>query len=149
MLGLGGGLGALLLSLDSASSVMVLGGWLVERMRYPNYAAMSVVELGKSFQHAELLISAWLVLCLPFREAIYLQFAKQTLQALWPGKSAWYPLLLTVLCYGAYLLLPEGFLPGSSTRVQLFLLALLVVLPGILAAVKGLRPKRGEPAAPK
>lgn len=141
-LGVGSGVAMLLLALDAAGSVTVLGGWLVEKMRYPSYTAMSVAELGKSFQHTELLISAWITLCVPFRIVLYLTFAKQTLTALWPVAQRWYPAALTVLCYVIYLALPLGSMNRRLLDSRFWLLAAAVLLPAIFAAAGRLRRKK-------
>ena len=80
----------LLVTIDSAATAMTLGDYLMSRMSYPAYTAVSVVEVGKSFYHVELLISGWLILTLPFRVTLYLTFAKRTLTALWPKWERWY-----------------------------------------------------------
>ena len=125
-----------LVTLDSVATAMTLGDFLMQRMTYPAYTAMSVVELGKSFHHIELLVSGWLILTLPFRVCMYLSFAKRTLTALWPKWERWYPLLLVAACCGLYLLTPAEDAWKRLEDARLWIILATVGLPMLLALLK-------------
>lgn len=132
----------LLVTIDSAATAMTLGDWLMSRMSYPAYTAMSVVELGRSFYHIELLISGWLILTLPFRVALYLTFAKSTLTALWPKGERWYPLLLVSVCQGIYLLSPAENTWQRLEAARGWIVGVFLGLPILLAWVQRLRSRK-------
>lgn len=132
----------LLVTIDSVATAMTLGDHLMSRMSYPAYTAMSVVELGKSFHHMELLVSGWLILTLPFRVTMYLSFAKRTLTALWPKGERWYPLLLVSACQGIYLMTPAEDAWKRLEDTRIWVLAATVGLPIVLALVQRMREKR-------
>lgn len=125
-----------LVTLDSVATAMTLGDFLMQRMTYPAYTAMSVVELGKSFHHIELLVSGWLILTLPFRVCMYLSFAKRTLTALWPKWERWYPLLLVAACCGLYLLTPAEDAWKRLEDARLWIILATVGLPMLLALLQ-------------
>lgn len=125
-----------LVTLDSVATAMTLGDFLMQRMTYPAYTAMSVVELGKSFHHIELLVSGWLILTLPFRVCMYLSFAKRTLTALWPKWERWYPLLLVAACCGLYLLTPAEDAWKRLEDARLWIILATVGLPMLLALLR-------------
>ncbi len=126
----------LLVTIDSVATAMTLGDFLMSRMTYPAYTAMSVVELGKSFHHIELLVSGWLILTLPFRVCMYLSFAKRTLTALWPKGERWYPLLLVAACQGLYLMTPAEDAWQRLADTRIWVIAATVGLPILLAVVQ-------------
>ncbi len=126
----------LLVTVDSIATAMTLGDFLMQRMTYPAYTAMSVVELGKSFHHMELLVSGWLILTLPFRVCMYLSFAKRTLTALWPRGERWYPLLLVAACCGLYLMTPAEDAWQRLADTRLWVIAATVGLPLLLALLQ-------------
>ena len=130
-----------LVTLDSVATAMTLGDHLMRRMTYPAYTAMSVVELGKSFHHIELLVSGWLILTLPFRVCMYLSFAKRTLTALWPKWERWYPLLLVAVCCGLYLMTPAEDAWQRLEAARLWIILATVGLPLLLA----LRQRKNTP----
>ena len=132
----------LLVTLDSVVTAMTLGDYLMRRMSYPAYTAMSVVELGRSFHHAELLVSGWLILSLPFRVTMYLSFAKRTLTALWPKWEKWYPALLVAACQGIYLLTPAENAWQRLADTRGMVIAATIGLPLLLALVQWLRSKK-------
>lgn len=125
-----------LVTLDSVATAMTLGDFLMQRMTYPAYTAMSVVELGKSFHHIELLVSGWLILTLPFRVCMYLSFAKRILTALWPKWERWYPLLLVAACCGLYLLTPAEDAWKRLEAARLWIILTTVGLPMLLALLQ-------------
>lgn len=131
----------LLVTMDSVATAMTLGDFLMRRMTYPAYTAMSVVELGKSFHHMELLVSGWLILTLPFRVCMYLSFAKRTLTALWPKGERWYPLLLVAACQGLYLMTPAEDAWQRLEDTRAWVIAATIGLPILLALVQRLRKK--------
>lgn len=131
----------LLVTIDSVATAMTLGDHLMSRMSYPAYTAMSVVELGKSFHHMELLVSGWLILTLPFRVTMYLSFAKRILTALWPKGERWYPLLLVSACQGIYLMTPAEDAWQRLEDTRIWVLAATVGLPIVLALVQHMRKK--------
>ena len=126
----------LLVTVDSVATAMTLGDFLMQRMTYPAYTAMSVVELGKSFHHMELLVSGWLILTLPFRVCMYLSFAKRTLTALWPRGERWYPLLLVVVCCGLYLMTPAEDAWQRLADTRIWVIAATVGLPLLLGLLQ-------------
>lgn len=132
----------LLVAIDGAATAMTLGDWLMSRMSYPAYTAVSVVEVGKSFYHVELLISGWLILTLPFRVTLYLTFAKRTLTALWPRGERWYPLLLVAACQGLYLMTPAEDAWQRLESARGLIIAVTVGLPVLLALIQRL--KKGQ-----
>lgn len=132
----------LLVTVDSVATAMTLGDHLMGRMSYPAYTAMSVVELGKSFHHMELLVSGWLILTLPFRVTMYLSFAKRTLTALWPKGEGWYPLALVAVCQGLYLMTGGEGAWKRLEDTRIWVLAAVIGLPLLLAGVQGIRSRR-------
>lgn len=129
----------LLVTVDSIATAMTLGDYLMSRMSYPAYTAMSVVELGKSFHHMELLVSGWLILTLPFRVTMYLSFAKRTLTALWPKGERWYPLALVAGCQGLYLMTGGEGAWKRLEETRFWILLAVIVLPLLLTFVQKMR----------
>lgn len=131
-------LAGLLLAATALRNVAVLGQAGADAVWYPTFTAAGLIEIGKSFQRGEVLVSGSLLLCGAARTAVFLCFLTDGITETFPQLSR----RVTVWTAGAICVLLCVLFAGSTWDFQraellyeLILLPVLVLFAVVTAVV--------------
>lgn len=128
--------GGILLAWTALRNITVLGQAGAQAVWYPTYTAAGLIEIGKSFQRGEVLVSGSLLLCSVARAAVFLCFLSdgltQTLPSIARRSAIW---TATVACLVVCILAAGSTLDFQRAEVfyRMLLLPVLLLVAGITA----------------
>lgn len=128
--------GGVLLAWTALRNITVLGQAGAQAVWYPTYTAAGLIEIGKSFQRGEVLVSGSLLLCSVARAAVFLCFLSdgvtQTLPSLSRRSVVW---TAAVACFAVCVLAAGSTLDFQRAEVfyRMLLLPVLLLVAGITA----------------
>ncbi|MBR4303919.1 MAG: GerAB/ArcD/ProY family transporter [Clostridia bacterium] len=132
-----------LLMLAHLRNVLILGYPSVSLFRFPNYIALTQINMGDLFQGMEIVMTQAFLLCQPIKSAMCLRFASQMLTEYFPKTKMVWPIALPLLA-GALTLLNYGDaydLVISNFYLRSFISFTLIGIPFIMLLSLALRKK--------
>jgi hypothetical protein len=129
-------IGGVLLAATALRNLTVLGQSGAQAVWYPSYTAAGLIEIGKSFQRGEVLVSGSLLLCSVARAAVFLCFLSDGLTVSLPslprravtGTAAAACLAVCILTAGS-----TGNFQRAELLYRSLLLPILLLVAGITA----------------
>ncbi|MBQ2865374.1 MAG: GerAB/ArcD/ProY family transporter [Clostridia bacterium] len=93
-----------LLTLAHLRNVLILGYPSVSLFRFPNYVALTQINMGDLFQGMEIVMTQAFLLCQPIKSAMCLRFVSRMLTEYFPKTCMVWPIALPLLAGGLTLL---------------------------------------------
>ena len=139
-----------LLMIAHLRNVLILGYPSVSLFRFPNYVALTQINMGDLFQGMEIVMTQAFLLCQPIKSAMCLRFASQMLTEYFPKTKMVWPIALPLLA-GALTLLNYGDaydLVISNFYLRSFISFTLIGIPFIMLVSLALRKKLRKSGPP-
>ena len=86
-----------LLMLAHLRNILILGYPSVSLFRFPNYVALTQINMGDLFQGMEIVMTQAFLLCQPIKSAMCLRFVQQMLTEFFPKTKPMWPIALPLL----------------------------------------------------
>ena len=124
----------MLLTLTHLRNLLILGYPAVSLFRFPNYIALTQIQMGNLFQGMEIIMTQAFLLCQPIKSAICLRFIQRILIEKFPKTHRVWPIILPTITGGLTLLnYGESYdMIISNPVFRLSISAIMIVTPVIM-----------------